>query len=117
MIRGFKVGGEWWTVRIVPPSSPSLIDRQGKRTVATTDSATRRISVSSALTGDKLRRVLIHEAAHAAMESTGIARRIRSSVIPWRRVEVEETICNLIAEYGTSIIAVANDILNAISKP
>lgn len=115
MLHGFRMGGDWWTVRIVPPSSPFLIDRTNHRTVATTDARTHRINVSSALTEPMLTRVLIHEACHAVMESFGIAESIRAIVPRNRIVEVEETVCNLIADHGFSIMTAGRNAAKTIT--
>lgn len=112
----FRMNDDWWSVNRVPPSSPTLIDRTGKLTLATTDSRTKTVNVSNAVTGDMLNRVLAHEAAHAAMESYGIAARIRRSVVPWKRVEVEEIICNLIADHGEAILQTADEIVYQLTK-
>lgn len=116
MLHGFKMGGDWWTVRIVPPSSPFLIDRTNHRTVATTDARTHRINVSSALTEPLLTRVLIHESCHAAMESFGIAKAIRAVVPSNGVVEVEEAVCNLIADHGLSIMTAGMNAARTISS-
>lgn len=115
MVCGFKMGGDWWTVHPVPPSSPFLIDRTGRLTVATTDAAAKAIRVSTAVREPLLTRVMVHEAAHAAMESFGIAKRIRSMVPARYRIEVEETICNIISDYGLMIIASGMSAADAVS--
>lgn len=98
------MGGKRWCVRIVPPSSPLLVDRTGRRTVAVTDPSTHIISVSSAISGDFLKRVLAHELTHAAMESHGINRAIRGMVPPGGVVPVQEMASNVVADYGARIV-------------
>lgn len=114
MVRGFRMGDDWWDVRIVPPSSPSLVDRTGRLTVATTDASTYRVNVSSAICGPMLRRVMVHEATHAAMASYGITRRLAAHVRPSERVAVEEIVCNLLAEHGLSILDAGHSTAEAI---
>lgn len=101
---GFWMGGVWWSVRIVPPSSPCLVDRTGNITVATTEPRRHRINVSSALTGGKLETVLAHEMTHAAMRTYGLEGLIRRKVPSRHRFEIEEAICNLVADHGADIL-------------
>lgn len=107
MVCGFKMGDDWWTVHPVPPSSPSLVDRTGRLTVATTDPASLSINVSTALYGARLRHVLIHEAAHAAMASYGITERLAAYVPAKNRIAVEEMICNILADHGLAVLSAA----------
>lgn len=116
MVPGFRMGNDWWAVHIVPPTSPLLIDRTNRRTVATTDVAGRRINVSSSLHGGMLARVLVHESAHAAMASYGISDRLRRHVPPGDLVAVEELICNILADHGMTIISAGLSTAKAIGN-
>lgn len=104
MYRGATIGGERWGVRIVPPLSPFLVDRTGKRTVATTDTKSRMVNVSSELYGQKLRTVLAHELTHVAMNVYGLEEWIRRNVPKRSRIRLEETIANLVADRGCEIL-------------
>lgn len=116
MYRGARIGGEWWRVRLVPPSSPFLVDRTGRRTVATTDTRAREVYVSTALHGRFLETVLAHEFTHVAMNVYGIESWIDRNVPPWSRVPLEESIANLIADHGTEIIAEAGTVGDDIAR-
>ena len=67
----FLANGELWRVVGVSPGDPRLVDREGRRTVGTTDPRTRTIHVSSELSPPMLDRVLLHEVAHAIAISYG----------------------------------------------
>lgn len=115
MLRGFYMGGDWWHVEIVPPSSPFLVDRTGKRTVATTEPAALAIRVSSELHGAFLERVMVHECTHAAMHSYGVNERLHTLVPKRNWTAVEETFCNLVADYGASILDVSGSVVEALA--
>lgn len=92
-----------WTVRFVHPDSQYLIDRTGRRTVATTDTKTKSVYLSEGLHGDFLKRVILHELGHCALYSYGLLDDIRRFTNPRKIVETEEWICNLIADYCEEI--------------
>ena len=64
---------------------------------------------SSALHGEALKRVLTHEVCHCAMMSYNLIEDIHRMVLPTYWVEAEEWVCNLIADYGASILERANE--------
>lgn len=111
MIRSFKMNGLLWHIQFVSPTSGYLVDRTNTSRVATTDPDTLTIYLSSSLQGDFLRRVLLHELGHATMISYDLIRYIHSVVSPEYWVEVEEWICNFLADYGDQIFSVARDVL------
>lgn len=115
MWRGASIGGERWRVRIVSPLSPSLVDRTGHRTVATTDTGAHVVNVSNALYGKKLRTVLAHELTHVAMNVYGLEEWIRRNVPRQSRIRLEETIANLVADRGCEILAQVDSILGEIA--
>lgn len=88
-----------------------LIDRTGNRRLAVTDPSTRRISLSSSLSGKLLETVLIHEIGHALMISHGLIMAIHSAVLPEFWVDAEEWLCNYVATYGREIFNIASDLL------
>lgn len=116
MYRGFVIGGEWWHVKIVPPSSPVLVDRTGTLTVATTDSAARCVYVSSAIHGRFLKRVLGHEITHVIMSIYGFNDDLKRSIRKRDYVEIEEMICNIVANHGGDILRIADDLYKAINE-
>lgn len=111
MWRGAMIGGERWRVRIVPPLSPSLVDRTGHRTVATTDTGAHVVNVSNALYGEKLRTVLAHELTHVAMNVYGLEEWIKRNVPRESRIRLEETIANLVADRGCEILNQVHSII------
>ena len=85
------------------PSDVIFVDRTGRRTVAVTDTATLTVYLSTELVPPFLYKVLVHELAHCAMVSYGLLAELHAIVPPSRWIEVEEWMCNFIAEYGMSI--------------
>lgn len=98
------MGGDWWDVVRVPPSSPALIDRSGAVTLATTDPGSMTVYVSDALSGRLLERVMVHEMGHCALWSLGLADSLHRMVYPFMWVEAEEWACNLLADYGEEVL-------------
>lgn len=96
----FLMNGYLWRVKYVSPESFDLIDRTGKKRLATTDPRTKYIYLSIELQGDILNRVLLHELGHAVMFSYGLLDRLHFYVRPEYWIEAEEWVCNFIADYG-----------------
>lgn len=107
----FVAGGDRWHVRRVGPDSPALVDRTGSRCLGTTDPSSMCVYVADTLKGDMLARVLVHEMVHALLWSTGEIRRLRSMVKPWRRIEAEEWVCNLVADHGWALFTQARAVM------
>lgn len=107
----FLMNGYLWRIKYVSPESFDLIDRTGKKRLATTDPRTRYIYLSNELQGDILNRVLLHELSHAVMFSYGLLDRLHFYVRPEYWIEAEEWVCNFIADYGYLIFRIASDIL------
>lgn len=107
----FELNGITWTVVTVHPNDPRLIDRTGCITLATTDPATQMIYVSGILHGTLKKRVIAHEMGHATCFSFGLLSDIHNCCYPWKRVEMEEFICNFVADYGEMIFDITYQIL------
>lgn len=107
----FTMNGDLWRVRFVHPDSSLLIDRTGRRTVATTDPVSMCVNLSSELEGAFLRRVLLHELGHCALISFGLLDDIRSFLPPDKWVAAEEWVCNIVADYGDEIYRAAYNVL------
>lgn len=103
----FYINGIKWHIRPVRPESDLLIDRTGQRTVATTDPITNRIYLSKALRGEFKNRVLVHELGHAALFSYGLLDDVHRMTRPDYWIEMEEFICNILADYGWQIFCIA----------
>ena len=120
-MNSFYFNGLLWHIEFVEPFDPVLYDRTGNLTVATTDPILCEIYVLKTINGDFLRRVLCHELSHAAMISYNLLDEIHRMVYPKYWIEMEEWICNFIADYGLSIFNVAyavlgDDVLYAVSN-
>lgn len=111
MIDSFYMNGYFWRVKVVDRNSEELIDRTGERTVATTDPDEHCVYLSDQLRGTFLARVFIHELGHCAMVSFDLIDYIHTVVHPDYWIDVEEFICNFIADYGVSIFKIARDMV------
>lgn len=108
----FVMNGIRWTVRFVHPDSILLIDRTNHKTVATTDPYTHQIYLSEGLRGDFLHRVLTHELGHCAMISYNMLGDVARMAKPEQRINMEEWVCNFIADYGPEILFLSNRLLS-----
>lgn len=102
----FTVNNLEWNISLVEPHSPMLRRSDGGYTVGMCDRTERTIYVSSALQGEFLRKVLIHEVCHSAMMSYGII----------MSIEQEELFCDLIATYGDEIFEIADRVFAALNQ-
>lgn len=109
----FVAGGDRWHVRRVGPDSPALVDRTGSRCLGTTDPSSMCVYVADTIKGDMLARVVVHEMVHALLWSTGLLSELRAMVKPWRRVEAEEWVCNLVADYGWAVFTQARAVMGS----
>jgi len=107
-VRPFVVNGEVWRVVRVPAGDPSLIDRTDTPRLATTDPATRTISVLESVMPPLLDRVMLHEAAHAITVSRGLLGRMRSVVPTSAWVPVEEWAAQLVEGHAIEAVAAAS---------
>lgn len=107
----FLMNGYFWRVKVVDPMSPVLIDRTNERRVATTDPLTRCVYLSKGLSGDFKTTVLLHELGHCVMFSYGLIDEIHAISDPEDWVDIEEMMCNFIADYGQKIFQTAQQVL------
>ena len=110
-MNSFSMNGYFWKVQFVEASDPMLMDRTGKRTVATTDPVSRTVYLANVLYGDFLMKVLIHELGHCALVSFNLLDDLHRMVKPQYWVEAEEWACNLLADFGFQVFSIAFDIL------
>lgn len=110
-MNSFYMNGYLWQVKYVSPDNPMLVDRTGEQRVATTSPSSREIYMLKTLHGDFLQRVLCHELGHAAMISYNMLDEIHRMVKPRYWIEMEEWICNFIADYGLGIFRIAYGVL------
>lgn len=96
----FIVNNITWTLIFVNPFSNALIDRTGKRTLATTSPVERCVYISKDLRDDKFNIVLKHELVHVIIVSYGLNKVLYSLK---SMLEIEEFICNIYAEHGDEL--------------
>lgn len=111
----FCMNGRCWTIKFVDPHCPLLVDRTHNLRVATTDPETSSIYVSNAIFGNFKTRVIIHELGHCALLSFDMLADIHRMTYPEYWIEMEEWICNFIADYGEMIFSKVYRILGADS--
>lgn len=109
--RQFFMNGYLWNVKRVPPYDDILIDRTGIKTVAVTEPITMCIYLSNKLDGELLKKVVLHELAHATMFSYNIVDMIHEYCYRKHWFDMEELIANIIAEYGEEIFHIAYEII------
>ena len=107
----FYLNGRHWRVIFVEPGNPQLVDRTGEFRVATTNPINNTIFLAQSLHGNFLRTVLIHELGHVAMISYNMLPEIHSMTKPQYWIEMEEYICNIIADRGTLLINIADSLI------
>lgn len=107
----FHMNNILWTVIFVNSQDERLIDRTNRLRVATTDINNHIVYLSDKLHGDFLSRVFIHELGHVTMESFGLLKDIHSMVSKRYWIEIEEWICNFIADYGYGIYQITRSFL------
>lgn len=101
------MNGYQWRVRFVLPNNPMLVDRTNILRVATTDPKLKVVFLSAQLRGDALLTVFLHELGHCALYSFGLLDDIHRMVRPEYWIDMEEFICNFLADYGLRIFKIA----------
>lgn len=99
----FTVNGVTWNVVRVDPGDPVLVDWTGNLRLATTDPLARIVNVSSSIAPPLLDKVMVHEAAHAAIESHGMAGSIGN--------RLNEFVASAIEGFGMEAIEAASEAL------
>lgn len=103
----FKMNGDIWTVQSVRNWDQKLVDRTNTLKVATTDPGNLHVYLSEDLHGDFLMTVFIHELGHCALWSYGLLEEIHRMTKPEYWVDMEEFICNILADYGYQVFKIA----------
>lgn len=109
-MKQFVMNNYIWKVITVPANSKYLLSRTGL-TVGTTDPNTLCVYISEELTGEFKKRVIAHEMGHAACFSFHLIPQIGACCYPDRQIEMEEFICNFVANYGEMIFSITYRIL------
>lgn len=107
----FAMNGDVWKAIRVKWNDSRLIDRTGELRLATTDPETLTVCYSEVLIGSMLAKVLIHEMGHCAMVSYGLLPELRRMVKPRYRVQMEEWVCNFLADYGMKVYESAKTVI------
>ena len=111
-MNSFYMNGYLWKVVFVDPFDPMLVDRTGEYCVATTDPVRCIIFLSKILSSKFLEKVLVHELGHVTMISYNLLEDIHRMTRPKYWIEMEEWMCNFLADYDQEISRIANYILN-----
>ena len=90
-----------WQIEYVPPNSRHLMRSDGVYTLGVTDWNDRMVYINNRLTGDKLEHVICHELCHCVCFSYEIH----------MSIELEEWLCNFMADHGKEIIYILDEIL------
>ena len=97
----FTINGVEWSIRFVLPKSPFLMRDDGSFSIGMSDANTNTVYLSSKLHGAMLEKVLCHELTHCLMLSYKIE-------MP---IEMEEWLCDFMANYGKTVIYLLDNIL------
>lgn len=102
----FFINGIQWRIVFVPAFSEYLQRADKSYTIGMTDANTNTVYICNKLHGDKLRHVICHETTHAICFSYDI----------YMPIELEEKLCNFVADYGEEIIYLVEDIIRNIGQ-
>lgn len=100
----FVINGVSWWVQLVPATHSKLRIAFGEYALGACDSSTRTIYIRHSLNDRRMKKVLCHEIAHAAMFSYGVE---------LSQYE-EEVVADILANYGFEIITITDKIFNFI---
>lgn len=105
------IGGQLWRVVRVSPGDPFLIDRTGTPTIATADPVSKTIRISESVQLPLFDQVLVHEAAHAAMEEAGINALLSQLAEGRQQVLAEELLAWFLETHAVEVISAVNESL------
>lgn len=103
----FVLNGDLWRPVFVSRDDERLVDRTGSSRLATTDPSTMCVYLSKGLTGRDLETVLTHEIGHCALYSYGLLDSLHALIPEDTWVDVEEWVCNYLADHGREILHAA----------
>lgn len=109
-MNSFILNGLVWRVETVDSDSPYLIDRTHQYKLATTDPNTLTVYLSDRIPESMADRVLIHEIGHCVIFSYDLFDIIHEMVKPEYWIDMEEWICNFLADYGFMAYSIAKSI-------
>lgn len=102
----FNINGEEWRIVLTSPLHPALFRSDGSLSIGACDDATKTIYINEELSSQKIKKVLCHEIAHAAMFSHNVE----------LSLDQEELLADLIATYGQEIIFTTNKIFSRLKE-
>lgn len=97
----FMVNGQTWKIAFVPANSPDLQRSDGTYTFGVTDNNTKTVSIAIGMSAYMTERVICHELTHVMCFAHDVS-------IP---IDLEERLCNFMADYGKEIIYLLDDLL------
>ena len=106
-----RINDHIWNIYYVSEDNPVLIDRTGTWTLAVTIPKRKSIYLSDNLFGNQLITVLLHEMTHATLWEFGIINDIRKYCYPENAIDMEELVCNIVADYAQYIFMEAYRVL------
>lgn len=110
-MRSVRINDHIWNIYYVSEDNPVLIDRTGTWTLAVTILKRKSIYLSDNLFGNQLITVLLHEMTHATLWEFGIINDIREYCYPENAIDMEELVCNIVADYAQYIFMEAYRVL------
>lgn len=110
-MRPFVLNGDVWRPVPVDRDDRRPIDRTGTSRPATTDPSTTCIYLSNGLRGLDLEVVSTHEVGHCAMHGYGPPDSPHAIIPEETRVDVEERVCDYLANRGREIVHAADTAL------
>lgn len=102
----FRIRNNLWEIIFVNFMNKELVTSNGDRVLGVCDNNTKTIFIADNQTGSKTEHIICHEITHAMCFEENID-------IPY---ELEERLCNFMADYGREIIYIVDDLLYAIQK-
>lgn len=100
------INGEYWRIFLVSADHPMLERSSGGFALGSCDDNLKSIFIYEGLSYRKMRKVLCHEIAHAAMFSYNVE----------LSIEQEELLADLMATYGRQIICETNKIFKRLKN-
>lgn len=100
----FQVNNNIWRLEFCRPNSPNLLRSNGTRTVGVSDNSVKTVWIADNLSDYMRERVLCHELTHCICFEYDIS-------LP---IDLEEWLCNFMADHGREIIDLLDSLLSAI---
>lgn len=100
----FKIRDNLWEIKFVNPMSNELITSSGDRILGVCDNNIKTIFIANNQTESKTEHIICHEITHAMCFEQNIT-------IPY---ELEERLCNFMADYGREIIYIVDEFLYSV---